>query len=150
MHMSFTRAYTQRELDFIRANWKKKSAREIASELGRSERGIYKKIRDMHLREQAPDGGSPPMQSDAKIGAPMQSQGHGDVATLHRAPTTDRERLAGLRDLIWASLAEAGPADVARLAPEYRKTLEEMGRLDERDAGRGHGSDDALADIISL
>lgn len=152
--MSFTRAYTQRELEFIRANWKKKSAREIASELGRSERGIYKKIRDMHLREQAPDGGSPPMQSDAKNGAPMQSQSAQEGSPVHREAMSDHDRLAGLRDLIWAALLEAGPADVARLAPEYRRTIEEMERMDAGDGeqaredaeGAGHG----LADIISL
>lgn len=152
--MSFTRAYTQRELEYIRANWQSKPAREIASELGRSERGIYKKIRDMHLREQAPAGAPPPMQSGPGDGAPMRSQGPAGTPAPHRVPASDRERLAGLRDLIWAALEGASPADVARLAPEYRKTICEMERMDaeegepDREDPTGAGGD--LAEVIRL
>lgn len=152
--MSFTRAYTQRELDFIRANWQGKTAKEIASELGRSERGIYKKIRDMHLRDGDAGRHAPPMQSGPKSDIPMQSQGAQGVPPVHREAMNDHDRLAGLRDLIWAALLEAGPADVARLAPEYRRTIEEMERMD---AGEGEqaredaeGAGPGLAEIISL
>ena len=66
----------------------------------------------------------------------------------------DRGRLEGLRDLIWASLEEASPADVARLAPEYRKTIEEIERMGGDDGKQAReapgGAADGLAEILSL
>lgn len=147
MHLAFTRAYTQRELDYIRANWQSKSCAEMASELGRSERGIYKKIRDMHLRDASPPKGSAPMQKAPLEHAPIHEQ------TSQGAPRSrsDAEWLAELRDLIWRNLQDAEPVDVARLAPEFRKTLAEMGRAREVEGGTDEqGGGDSLADVISL
>lgn len=146
--MSFTRAYTQRELEYIRANWQSKPAREIASELGRSERGIYKKIRDMHLR----DGSAPPMQSKAKNAAAIQPKRPTAAVRCIGAPETDHQRLAGLRDLIWDSMQGASPADVARLAPEYRKTIQEMIALDGggKQARADDGGGGGLAEVLRL
>lgn len=153
--MAFARQYTQREMDYIRDNWRSKTVAEMAAELGRSERGVYKKIRDMHLREDAGTDAPAPMQRRAREGPAVQP------TEARRAPECigrsggDRGRLEGLRDLIWASLEEASPADVARLAPEYRKTIEEIERMgggggkqqDREAAGVAAGG---LAEILSL
>lgn len=148
MHLSFSKTYTQRELDYIRANWETKTAGEIASELGRSERGVYKKIRDMHLR----DDSAKPMQSTTKKAKVVQQKS--PVATVHciGAATTDHQRLAGLRDLIWDSMQGAAPADVARLAPEYRKTIQEMIALDGggKQARAADGGGGGLAEVLRL
>ena len=148
MHLSFSKIYTQRELDYIRDNWGRKTVGEMASELGRSERGVYKKIRDMHLR----DGLAPPMQSKSKSAAPMQSKRPTAAVRCIGAPETDHQRLAGLRDLIWDSMRGASPADVARLAPEYRKTIQEMIALDGggKQARADDGGGGGLAEVLRL
>lgn len=149
--MAFTRAYTQRELDTIRAKWKTSSAKELADELGRSERGIYKKIKDMHLREDDAAEGQSPMQESPENGEAMQPKAADFGAECIGRKVTDMDRLAGLRDLIWKALLGAEPSDIAKLAPEYRKTIEEMIQIDGgRTGGTEDGGGGSLAEVIRL
>lgn len=150
--MAFRRPYTQREMDFIRDNWKTSTTAEIAKELGRSPSGIYKKINDMRLRAPHRGGTSRPMESGVEKAPPMDSTDARSTVPFHRGPETTKERLCGLRDLIWRSLLDASPQDVARLAPEYRKTIEAIeaaGEVGSHDDAGCNGDGD-LADILSL
>lgn len=152
--MAFARQYTQREIDYIAAHWKSKSAAEMAAELGRSERGVYKKIRDMHLRDDEPPKPPEPMHTTPRRGRSVQPKKGRTAGECIGGAMSDRERLAGLRDLIWAALEQATPADVSRLAPEYRKTISEMERMDaeegrpDREDAAGPGGQ--LAKVLSL
>ncbi len=152
--MAFARPYTLREMDYIRENWQTKTVREMADELGRSERGVYKKIRDMHLRDGAAAQPRAPMQREPKKAPAVQGKPARGAPGCIARHGGDRGRLEGLRDLIWASLEEASPADVARLAPEYRKTIEEIERMGGDDGKQAReapgGAADGLAEILSL
>lgn len=122
--MAFSKPCTQRELDYIRENWRTKSTKEMAAELGRSERTVRKKINDMHLRE---EDAEQPTARRILVPPPV-----GAASEAHS--------LEELRDVIWRSLMEAEPRDVPRLAKEYRDTLaaieaREAGRADEDDLG---------------
>lgn len=149
--MAFRRPYTQREMDYIRDHWQTSTAGEIARELGRSTSGIYKKINDMRLRQGPSRKAPPPMESGVEKAHPMEGGEGAGVAPFHRGPMSDAERLCGLRDLIWRSMLDASPQDVARLAPEYRKTIADIGRAwrDGADGGEKDG-DGGLADVLSL
>lgn len=150
--MTFAKRYTQRELDYIRANWETKTTEEMASHLGRSRSGVYKKILDMHLRDDSADEPKAPMDERPKVGSLMHivdaRQGRDSIETA----MTDHQRLAGLRDLIWDSMQGAAPADVARLAPEYRKTIQEMIALDGggKQARAADGGGGGLAEVLRL
>lgn len=151
--MTFAKQYTQREMDFIREHWRTMTAAQMASELGRSERGVYKKIADMHLRDEAGDAAAGPMH-ESREGAPSKRARAPERTLCCIGPAkSDHDRLAGLRDLIWDAMQGASPADVARLSPEFRKTIEEMRRLDadgaER-AGQAEGPGDLLAEVLQF
>lgn len=125
--MTFAKPFTQRELEYVRANWKTKTVKEMASELHRSPSSVYKKINDMHLRE-APPGG-PDAAADSK--------------GPRKLIPSEAGSLEDLRSLLWRSLQEAEPRDVPRLSKEYRDTVAAIeGR------GSGDGADDDEADPI--
>ena len=149
--MAFAKQYTQRELDYIRDSYGTMSPAEMARELGRSERGVYKKIRDMRLGE-APSGApSRPMQSGPKKGPPMQSK-RGVTASAAGVQECGQDfHLRRLRELLWQTLQEARPSDVARLSSEYRETLAAIAALEGREgAGDAGAGADGVARILSL
>lgn len=149
--MSFSRLYTQKELDYIRDNWGRVPVAKMASKLGRSRSSLYKKAHDMRIAGKPSDDAASPMESGGEKCPPMDTApaffGHMSIG----ADISDHERLAGLRDLIWNALIGAEPADIAKLAPEYRKTIEEMIQLDGgRDGGKEDGGGGSLAEVIRL
>lgn len=149
--MAFAKPYTQRELDYIRDNWESTTPAEMAAHLGRSARGVYKKIRDMHLRETVARAQDEPMHEKPKKAATMRRKEPKQTDVCIGDAMTDHDRMAALRDLIWANLQVATPAEVARLAPEYRRTIEEMsdGGGDEQ-GGEDGDAGASLADVISF
>ena len=142
--MAFSKPFTQRERDYVRDRWPDESAEEIASDLRRSVRGVYKLINDMHLRE-SPE---PPMQEGAGR-RPRREPGGGCAAP----GGDDASRLAALRDLLWADLLQAGPKDAPRLSEEYRNVLAAIATQEGRGSGDGgdrDGGDGDLSDILDF
>jgi hypothetical protein len=150
--MSFCRQYTQRELDYVRDNWGKVPVTKMAEHLGRSRSSVYKKAHDMRIGGEASPGTRPPMESGGENRPPMDSDGAVSGRLSIGAATTDLDRLAGLRDLIWRALLGAEPSDIARLAPEYRKTIQEMIALDGsgKQARADDGGGGGLAEVLRL
>lgn len=149
--MSFGRNYTQRELDYIRDRWQADSCAEIAAHLGRSKSSVYKKINDMHLKDDARAKGPPPMESGGGNRPSMDAPGAESALGSIGPERSDLDRLRGLRDLIWQSMLGAEPAEVAKLAPEFRKTID---RIEQMEGTRGGDSDsdagEGLSDILAL
>lgn len=130
--MAFSKPYTQRELDYIRDNWPARTCEQIAADLGRSERGVYKKVNDMRLRDR-----------------PAADRGQKPAVAL--AAASEGGTLEDLRDLLWTMLQSAEPRDAARLAREYRETLGEIEKQEASDGGGGIGEEaDPIADRIRL
>lgn len=150
--MSFTRPYTQKELDFIRDNWERMTVQEIADKLGRSKSGIYKKISDMRLRGDRPGKAVPPMDAGPKKAPPMDKKVVRSGVESIGARKTDLERMKDLRDLIWRNLLDAEPSEVSKLAPEFRKTIEKIESMEGGDGADASNdrADGGLADIIGL
>lgn len=143
--MAFSKPATQRELDYIRERWKTESPADIAGHLGRTERFVYKKINDMHLRE---DRGSPPMHGGHEKPSSKRSEPKAvsDAESSKRGrPKSSRERLCALRDLIWDNLQQAQPRDVPKLSEEYRTVME---KLEKSDGSVRSAS--PISDIISI
>lgn len=143
--MAFSKPATQRELDYIREKWKTDSPSDIAAHLGRTERFVYKKINDMHLRDERdslsmhgehekPSGKRP--EPKAEVEAESSKCGR---------PKSSRERLCALRDLIWDNLQQAQPRDVPKLSEEYRTVME---KLEKSDGSVRSAS--PISDIISI
>ena len=121
--MAFSKPFTQRERDYVRDRWPDESAEEIASDLRRSVRGVYKLINDMHLRE-SPE---PPMQEGAGR-RPRRDPGGGCAAP----GGDDASRLTALRDLLWADLLQAGPKVATDgMTQSSVRLLDASGRVDE-------------------
>ena len=139
--MTFSKPVTQRELDFIRDSWGRLKISEIAAQLGRSERTIYKKINDMHLREGA-------------TGKPMQVEPKPEPKRTGTEPLPEGlsslDRLRRLRDIQWAALQGAEPREMSKLSAEYRETLKDIEAMESGGAGEVSNDDDGISNIIEL
>jgi hypothetical protein len=134
--MAFSKPASQRELDFIRANWKTMKVADIASELGRGERFVYKKINDMHLRDGPAPAEAPPMQPKPERGR-----------MVHVPARPKRGSLSDLADVVWSAVLAAEPGQLPKLSEEYRRIMEEMKGDDEKGASAGERP---IAEIIRL
>lgn len=149
--MSFSHQYTQKELDYIRDNWGRVPVAKMASKLGRSRSSVYKKAHDMRIGGKPSQDGASPMESRGEKCPSMDSVSAFPGRMSIGEDVSDHDRLAGLRDLIWNALLGAEPSDIAKLAPEYRKTIEEMIQLDGgRTGGTEDGGGGSLAEVIRL
>lgn len=154
--VAFYKPYSIREMEYIRSNYPAKSATKIAEELGRSRRGVYKKIEEMHLKD-APQGTvqatvhKKPV-PDNKRYNPQKPRAKADQQKQKTRISTKDGGLDGLKSLIWSAMVTAEPQDLAKLAPEYRKTLEalelkEQARVPQT---QKQNTEDGLADVINL
>ncbi|WP_277071000.1 hypothetical protein [Slackia exigua] len=143
--MAFSKPATQRELDYIRERWKTDSPSDIADHLGRTDRFVYKKINDMHLREER-DSSSMHGRHEKPPSKRPEPKAEVDAESSKRGrPKSSRERLCALRDLIWDSLQQAQPRDVPKLSEEYRTVMEKLEKSDGSVRSASH-----ISDIISI
>lgn len=133
--MAFSKPASQRELDFIRANWQTMKVADIAAELGRGERFVYKKINDMHLRDGSPPPERKPMQQKPENGR-----------VVHVQARARRGTIRDLADVVWAAVVDADPGQLPKLSEEYRRILEEMRKQEAESDGGGS----AISDIVRL
>ncbi len=132
--------FSEAEREFIRNSYPCLSSRSIARKLNRSRTGVDKVIHQMmesgELEERAATNAPPPS-------APMSPPADGADGTQDTLG-----RLRWVRSLLERQLYDAEPATAARLAKEYRETLDAIDRLEKED---GDDTDiiDQLAESLS-
>lgn len=102
---------TAAEREYVAATYPKLTAKEIAEKLGRTERTVYKVIKELK---------------------PL------NESELAEPPGDSMARLVELRETLRNAMLDAKPASIAPLAREYRATIQEIERRegdgdDERD-----------------
>lgn len=147
--MSWSKPFDEDELTYIEASWPRLSAAEIARRLGRSPRGVNRKIRELGLREprarasvppgagaQGGAGGDAPGGADAREGA--------DAADAQDTLT----RLRELREVLRAKLVgDIDPRAIKGVSEEYRAVLAQITELEGGDGGEEGAT---LAEVIRL
>ena len=115
--MAWSKPFSAEETEFIRESFPQLSPATIAQRLGRSTRGVEKKVAELGLRESrarasfAPD---PPPDRGAGAG--------------QRGRLADLVELRGV--LRNALLADIDPRALPKIAAEYRATIDEIARIE--------------------
>lgn len=122
------------EREFVRSAYPQLGPSEIARKLGRSKSGVCGLIRRM--RE---TGEIAPAESAGRS-APSLPKDRGEGLREEGGRQDTLGRLRRLRDLLGSMLADASPGHAARLAAEYRATVDEIARI-EGEAGGSDGED---------
>lgn len=111
---------TDLERDYIAAVRSQLTAKEIAQKLGRTERTVYKVLKELGpLNESIPE----------------------------KPPDDSMSRLVELRETLRSAMLDAKPASIAPLAREYRATIQEIERR-EGDGDDGRDVLGELADAL--
>lgn len=132
--------FSAAEKEFIKNSYQCLSSRAISKKLGRSRTGVDKIIRQMiEAGELTPKVVTETSTADVPVSPPRDS-GDGKQNTLGR--------LRWVRSLLERQLYDAEPTTAARLAKEYRDTLEAIERLEQE----GGGENDVIvqfADVLA-
>ena len=130
--------WTEKERRFVRDAYPALSPAAIAKKLHRSRSGVYALIERMK-----------------ESGEIVEEESvHASAETAPAAPPPDAEgrqdtlgRLRWVRGLLERQLYDAEPSQAARLAKEYRDTVESIEKLESAEGG---GCDDELGNIVAL
>lgn len=127
---------TARERDIIRDLYPQVGPSELARKLGRSRSAVTGWVRAMKDSGEIDPGASIKASIPAAPGCPPEEGGRQDRLS----------RLRALREVLHRQLLEAGPGQVARIASEYRATMDEIERAE---GGADDGGDDILDRLAS-
>lgn len=127
---------------FVRDAYPKLGPAQIARKLGRSRSGVYGLIEAMKQTGELPseEGG------DLSVQVSMQEGEYGHPFEADGEPQDTLGRLKWVRDLLERQLRDSEPTSAARLAKEYRDTVEAIGRMEAAD---GDG-EDVVGDFAAL
>lgn len=106
----------------------------IAEKLGRSKSGVCRVIKEMKETGELPSDGF----GGESMKHSIPDGGNGLVFETDGEPQDTLSRLKWLRDLLERQLRDSEPTQAARLAKEYRDTVEAIGRMEAAD---GNGED---------
>ncbi len=132
--------FSEAEREFIRNSYPCLSSRTMAKKLGRSRTGVDKIIRQMiEDGEVVQRTATESPLATVPVSPPADSaEGHQDTLG----------RLRWVRGIIERQLYDAEPTTAARLAKEYRDTVQEIDRL-EREGGGGNDLAGQFADLLA-
>ncbi len=133
------KAWSAREREFVRNAYPALGPAAIAKKLNRSRSGVCKLIKEMK------EAGAIESTEASRNGAPR---------AVPETPPHDPEggsqdtlgRLRWVRSILERQLYEAEPTTAARLAKEYRDTVEAIGRMEAADGG----NDDVVGSFAAL
>ena len=134
--------FTAEDRAFVRDAYPTLGPAAIAKKLGRSRSGIYGLIEEMR------GAGELPSEEDGKVSvrASMQEAEYGHPFEAAGEPQDTLSRLKWVRDLLERQLRDSEPTSAARLAKEYRDTVEAIARMEAEDGG----DDDVVGDFAAL
>ena len=118
--MAWGKPFSVDELTFIEESFPQLSSATIAERLGRSERGVNRKIAELGLRDSHARASVPPQEASG-------AEQHGRLADLVELRGVLRNAL----------LADIDPRALPKIAAEYRATIDEIARIE------GDGEDGA-------
>lgn len=113
----------------------------IAEKLGRSKSGVCKVIKEMKEAGELPSDVR--ARDSTKRSTP--DGGNGLAFEPPGEPQDTLSRLKWVRDLLERQLRDSEPTSAARLAREYRDTVEAIARMEAEDGGS-----DAVGDLAAL
>lgn len=128
--MSWSKPFTVAEIEYIKNNFPRMSALEIAEQLGRTKRGVNAKISALGLRDA--DG-----ERCARASFPAEQPREGSRI----------DALKELRDMQRSALAACSAASMAKLSAEYRETLSQIEAIENPDTSNGG---DELGELLGL
>ena len=114
----------------------------IAKKLGRSKSGVCKVIKEMKEAGELPSDVR--ARESTKRSTP--DGGNGPAFEAAGEPQDALSRLKWVRDLLERQLRDSEPTSAARLAKEYRDTVEAIARMEAEDGG----GDDVVGDFAAL
>lgn len=114
----------------------------IAKKLGRSKSGVCKVIKEMKEAGELPSDVR--ARESTKRSTP--DGGNGPAFEASGEPQDTLSRLKWVRDLLERQLRDSEPTSAARLAKEYRDTVEAIARMEAEDGG----GDDVVGDFAAL
>ena len=114
----------------------------IAEKLGRSKSGVCKVIKEMKETGELPSDVR--ARESTKRSTP--DVGNGLAFEAAGEPQDTLSRLKWVRDLLERQLRDSEPTSAARLAKEYRDTVEAIARMEAEDGG----GDDVVGDLAVL
>ena len=130
--------FSEAEREFIRNSCQCLSSRAIAKKLGRSRTGVDKIMRQMEESGEICPRAATNAAAQPAPDSPPADGPDGAQDTLGR--------LRWVRRILERQLYDAEPTTAARLAKEYRDTVESIDRLERQ----GEGGDDAIGGIAAL
>lgn len=128
--MTWNKAFTPEEDEYLATVWPQMGPTEIAEKLGRSRTGVSHRITKLGLRDR-------PCLTRAREEHPPESDGQ-----------SLRERLEALRGIVYGALLDARASDIAKLSAEYREIIAALDALEG--GGQADGpKQDGLAGLIA-
>ena len=131
--------WTAEEREFVRNAYPALGPAAIAKKLMRSRSGVCALIKRMKESGEIASAASTERTAAGGVSAPPADAPDGRQDTLGR--------LRWVRQIIERQLYDAEPSQAARLAKEYRETVEEIERLEGAEEG---GSDDVIINAVSV
>ncbi len=139
--MAWSKPFNANELAFIEASFPRLGAAEIARKLGRSPRGVNRKINQLGLRDSRARASDPPARP---------AKGGGGTRAAPCGQDT-LSRLRELREVLRGKLVDdIDPRAIKGVSEEYRAVLAQIRELEERDGKKEDGGAGQLASIVRL
>ncbi len=134
--------FTTEDRAFVKSVYSVLGTAAIAEKLGRSRSGIYGLVREMKATGELPQEEGDEM----SVQTSMRGSEYGHFFEPDGEPQDTLSRLKWVRDLLERQLRESEPTQAARLAKEYRDTVEAIGRMEAADGG----NDDVVGSFAAL
>ena len=134
--------FSAEDREFVRNVYPALGPAAIAEKLGRSKSGVCRVIKEMKETGELPSG----EHVGESTKRPTPGSGNGLVFEADGEPQDTLSRLKWVRDLLERQLRDSEPTSAARLAKEYRDTVEAIGRMEAADGD----SDDVVGSFAAL